>query len=166
MESEKAIKSVSYTLMWRFNIFSFLKLKISGERLSRNSSRMAFIVWLFVALVITQSFTASLTTLLTVQQLNPTTVDIETLKQTGAKVGCDGNSFVVKYLEVLGFHPENIIKIYSGDDYPQALESGRITAAFLEVPYVKLFLSKYCNNFITSGPPFKVGGFGFVSINN
>lgn len=126
---------------------------------------MAFVVWLFVAMVVTQSFTASLTTLLTVQQLNPTTISIETLKQTGVKVGCDGNSFVVKYLEeVLGFQPNNIMKMYSGDDYPQALESGYIAAAFLEVPYVKLFLSKYCNGFITSGPTFKVGGFGYVSI--
>lgn len=121
------------------------------------------VVWLFVALVITQSYTASLTSLLTVQRLDPTTVDIETLKKTGAKVGCDGTSFVVKYLEeVLGFHPNNIKKIYLEDDYPEALTRGDIAAAFLEIPYVKVFLAKNCKGFIT-GPIFKVGGFGFVS---
>ncbi|XP_062102999.1 glutamate receptor 2.8-like [Humulus lupulus] len=143
--------------------FTTLFSQQGGEKLTRNSSRMAFVVWLFVAMVITQSFTASLTTLLTVDQLTPTTVSVETLKKTGAKVGCDGNSFVVKYLEeVLRFRPENIVKMYSGDDYPQALQTGKIAAAFLEVPYAKLLLSKYCNNFTTSGQTFKIGGFGYA----
>lgn len=136
-----------------------------GEKLHSNLSRMTMVVWLFVALVITQSFTASLTSLLTVQQLDQTTIDIETLKKNGAKVGCDANSFVGKYLEVvLGFQPNNIRRIGSGDYYPQALKSGEIAAAFIEAPYVKVFLAKYCEGFITSGPAFKVGGFGFVSI--
>nr|POE90492.1 glutamate receptor 2.2 [Quercus suber] len=135
----------------------------SGEKLHSNLSRMTMVVCLFVALVITQSFTASLTSLLTVQQLDQTTIDIETLKKSGAKVGCDANSFVVKYLEVvLGFQPNNIRRIGSGDYYPQALKSGEIAAAFLEAPYVKVFLAKYCEGFTTSGPAFKVGGFGFA----
>lgn len=121
------------------------------------------IVFLFVALVITQSYTASLTTLLTVQRLDPRVPDIEKLKMTEAKVGCDGNSFVMKYLEmVLGFKPKNIIPIYSEDEYPQALIREEISAAFLEVPYVKVFLAKNCKQFV-QGPIFKVGGFGFVS---
>lgn len=118
-------------------------------------------------MVITQSFTASLTSFLTVDQLTPTTITVETLIKTGAKVGCNGNSFVFKYLkEVLRFEPENIIRMYSGDEYPQALQTGKIAVAFLEVPYVKLFLAKYCNNFTTSGQPFKIGGFGYVSTSN
>ena len=138
---------------------------IVGDQLHSNLSRMTRVVWLFVALVITQSFTASLTSLLTVQQLDQTTIDIETLKKSGAKVGCDANSFVGKYLEVvLGFQPNNIRRIGSGDYYPRALKSGEIAAAFLEAPYVKVFLAKYCEGFTTSGPAFKVGGFGFVSI--
>lgn len=136
-----------------------------GERLHSNLSRMTMAVWLFVALVITQSFTANLTSLLTVQRLDPIEVDIETLKKSGAKVGCDANSFVVNYLEVaLGFDPNNIKKMYTEDDYPQALIKGEIAVAFLEVPYVKMYLAKYCEGFTTSGQTFKVGGFGFVSI--
>ncbi|KAK7854141.1 glutamate receptor 3.3, partial [Quercus suber] len=138
---------------------------IQEEKLHSNLSRVTMVVWLFVALVITKSFTASLTSLLTVQQLDQTTIDIETLKKSGAKVGCDANSFVGKYLEVvLGFQPNNVRIIGSGDYYPQALKSGEIAAAFIEAPYVKVFLAKYCEGFITSGPAFKVGGFGFVSI--
>ena len=132
--------------------------------LKRNSTRWAFVIWLFVCVVLIQTYTASLTTLLTDYNRPPTMIDIQTLKRTGAKVGCDANSFVVKYLEeALGFKPENIVKIHSGDEYPDALETGRIMAAFLEVPYVKLFTAKHCKNFVLSGQPFNVGGFGFVS---
>ncbi|XP_059451026.1 glutamate receptor 2.8-like [Corylus avellana] len=136
---------------------------LHGEKLHSNLSRMAMAVWLFVALVITQSFTASLTSLLTVQRIDPKKVDVETLIKSGAKVGCDANSFVVKYLEVVvGFDPNNIKRMRTEDDYPQALMSGEIAAAFVEVPYVKMYLAKYCDGFTTSGPTFKVGGFGFA----
>jgi len=136
-----------------------------GEKLHSNLSRMAMAVWLFVALVLTQSFTASLTTLLTVQRLDPINVDIETLIKSGAKVGCDANSFVVNYLgSVVGFDPKNIVGMHTEDDYPEALKKGEIEAAFLEVPYVKMYLAKYCEGFTTSGPTLKVGGFGFVSV--
>lgn len=136
-----------------------------GERLHSNLSRVALSVWLFVALVVTQSFTASLTSLLIVQRLNVKQIDIETLIKSGAKVGCDGNSYVVEYLETtLGFNPNNIKRIYSEPNYTQALMSGEIAVAFVEVPYVKVFLAKHCAGFTTSGPTLKVGGrFGFVS---
>ena len=134
-----------------------------GEKLHINLSRMTMVVWLFVALVITQSYTASLTSLLTVRRLDPVTVDIEILRQIGAKVGCDGNSFDVKYLEeFLESQPHNIKKIFSEIDHPEALLRGDTAAAFLEVPYVEVFLAKYSNGF-TSGQIFKVGGFGFVT---
>jgi hypothetical protein len=140
-------------------------LIVVGEKLHSNLSRMAMAVWLFVALVLTQSFTASLTTLLTVQRLDPINVDIETLIKSGAKVGCDANSFVVNYLgSVVGFDPKNIVGMHTEDDYPEALKKGEIEAAFLEVPYVKMYLAKYCEGFTTSGPTLKVGGFGFVSV--
>ncbi|KAH9791251.1 glutamate receptor [Citrus sinensis] len=85
-----------------------------------------------------------------------------TTRRIGAKVGCDGNSFVVKYLEVLESQPHNVKKIFSEIDYPEALLRGYTAAAFLEVPYVEVFLAKYCNGFIT-GQIFKVGEFGFVT---
>ncbi|XP_055959688.1 glutamate receptor 2.8-like [Mercurialis annua] len=143
---------------------SFITLfSLKGDKLHSNLSRMAMAAWLFVALVITQSFTANLTTLLTVKRLDPILVTVETLKESRAKVGCDGSSFVVKYLEqALGFDPENIVRMYSGDHYAEALSTGEIAAAFLEVPYVKVFLAKNCKGFSTSGPTFRVGGFGFV----
>eukprot|EP00257_Ricinus_communis_P026783 XP_025014197.1 glutamate receptor 2.5-like [Ricinus communis] len=138
---------------------------LKGDKLHSNLSRTAMVAWLFVVIVITQSFIPNLTTLLTVQRLDPVMVDVGTLKESRAKVGCDGNSFVVKYLEhVLGFDAENIVRIYSGDQNAQVLASGEINAAFLEVPCVKIFLAKNCRRLASSGPTFKVGGFGFVGV--
>jgi hypothetical protein len=65
---------------------------------------------------------------------------------------------------VLNFHPNNINSYNSPVEYADALRSQKIAAAFLEAPLAKLFLAKYCKEFITAGPTFKVGGFGFVSI--
>ncbi|KAH9791262.1 glutamate receptor [Citrus sinensis] len=132
-----------------------------GAKLHSNLSRMTMIVWLFVALIITSSYTASLTSLLAHRRLIPIP-DVEVLKRNGDKVGCDGNSFVLQYLvTVLHFDPKNIEPIFSENRYRQALTSGEIAAAFLEAPYVKLFLAKNCKNF-TTGPTYSVGGFGFA----
>ncbi|KAK1368950.1 putative ionotropic glutamate receptor, metazoa [Heracleum sosnowskyi] len=148
------------TIIWI--AFTTLFTSLQGDKLHSNLSRMAAVIWLFVALVITSSYTASLTSLLTIPNLNPTVTNVEILRRTGAKVGCNGNSFVVKYLEdVLKFEPQNIEKIFSEDYYPEALKSGKIAAAFLEVPYIKVLLATNCKGFM-KGESFKVGGFGFV----
>lgn len=123
------------------------------------------VVWLFTSLVITTSYTANLTSMLTVQRLEPTVVDVEYLKRTKSIVGCGGRSFVAAYLvEVIGIEKGNIRNFTSADEYPRALRSGEIAAAFIEAPYAKLFLAQNCKGFIASGKTHKVGGFGFVSI--
>uniref|UniRef100_A0A7N0U3S1 Ionotropic glutamate receptor C-terminal domain-containing protein n=1 Tax=Kalanchoe fedtschenkoi TaxID=63787 RepID=A0A7N0U3S1_KALFE len=134
---------------------------LHGGKLHSNMSRMTMLVWLFVALVVTQSYTASLTSSLTVQKLTTQTLDIQELIRDKVKVGCDGNSFVGSYLEGMRFSTENIIKVYNADEYPQLLKNGTIKAAFLITPYVKIFLAKYCRGYATAEPTFHVGGFGF-----
>ncbi|XP_035846521.1 glutamate receptor 2.9-like [Helianthus annuus] len=59
----------------------------SGDKLHSNLSRMVVVVWLFVALIITQSYTASFTSMLTAQRLEPTITNIEVLRNTNATVG-------------------------------------------------------------------------------
>ncbi|KAJ6433516.1 hypothetical protein OIU84_017245 [Salix udensis] len=138
---------------------------LNVDNLRSHWSRLVMVMWLFLALVLTQSFTASLSAIFSDRGNDLAIVDVETLRSTGAKIGCDGGSFVVVYLrDVLKIHPDNIVRIYSEDDYAQALVNEDIAAAYLEVPYLKVFLAKYCKGFTTSGPIYKVGGFGFVSI--
>lgn len=119
--------------------------------------------WLFVIVVVTVCFTASLTSIITVQRIQPSLVSIEYLQRTNAAVGCNGNSFIVQYLiNVLHFKPENIKKINSIRDYPEAFEKGEIRAAYFVAPHAKVFLAIYCQGYTTAGPSYKLGGFGFV----
>lgn len=132
--------------------------------LHSNLSRMTMVVWLFMALVITQIYTANLTSMLTIQKLEPTITNIETLQRANALVGFGRGSFVKRYLEeVLHFRAENIRNYSTPHDYAEALRKREIAAAFLEVPFVKIFLARFCREFMVSGPTYKVGGFGFVS---
>ncbi|XP_022976412.1 glutamate receptor 2.8-like isoform X2 [Cucurbita maxima] len=136
---------------------------LHGNMLHSNLSRMTMVVWLFMALVITQIYTANLTSMLTIQRLEPTISNIETLQRGNALVGYGKGSFVKRYLEeVLHFRPENIKNYSTPDDFAEALRNQEISAAFLEVPFVKIFLARFCREFMISGPTYKVGGFGFA----
>ncbi|PON92788.1 Ionotropic glutamate receptor, metazoa [Trema orientale] len=145
------------TLFWL--AFSTL-FSLHGEKLHSNLSRMAMLVWLFVALVITQTYTANLTSMLTVQQLEP---DVEALQSGNAMFGYCRGSYLESYLiEVLGFPKNKIKKFTSQEEYAQALNSREIAAVFLEAPLAKLFLARYCKGFTILKPTYKVGGFGFA----
>ncbi|KAK0599657.1 hypothetical protein LWI29_007366 [Acer saccharum] len=148
------------TFLW----LSFSSLfSLNGGTLHSNLSRMTMLVWLFVALVITQTYTANLASMLTVQGFKPATVDIESLQRSNALVGYSNASFVAKYLEdVLRFNRKNLNGYTSLEDYDKDLKSGKISAIFLEVAVSKIFLAKYCKSFATTGPTYKVGGLGFA----
>jgi len=64
-----------------------------------NLTRVVMVSWLFLVLILTSSYTASLSSMLTFKQLRPDVTDIQWLKDNNRKVGCDGDSFVRKFLE-------------------------------------------------------------------
>ncbi|XP_071715075.1 glutamate receptor 2.1-like [Rutidosis leptorrhynchoides] len=136
---------------------------LRGDKLHSNLSRMAIIMWLFVALIITQSYTASLASMLTAQRLEPTITSVESLRNMNATVGYCNGSFVNEYLvDVLGFTNITVKSYNSTHKYAEGLNSGEIAAIFLEVPSAKVFLAQYCKSFVRTGETFKVGGFGFA----
>lgn len=124
------------------------------------------VIWFFVVFILTQSYTASLTSLLTVQQLQPTITDVNQLLKNQPWVGYQDGSFVLGLLASVG------IKNLRPYDTPEQLDelfklgssNGGIDAAFDEIPYVKLFLSKFPDKYIMADPNYKTDGFGFVSI--
>ncbi|KAB1223646.1 Glutamate receptor 3.7 [Morella rubra] len=61
---------------------------VSGEKVYNNLTCLVIVVWLFVVLILTSSYTASLSSMLTVQQLQPNVTNIEWLKKNNLKVGC------------------------------------------------------------------------------
>ncbi|KAK1378994.1 PBPe domain-containing protein [Heracleum sosnowskyi] len=129
------------------------------EQIYNNHARVAVSVWLFVVLALSSSYTATLSSMLTAPRLEPNVTDIGWLKKNNAVVGCDGSSFVKRYLEnVLGFNPVNIKNLSSEYNYPGEFESGSITAAFLEVPYEKTFLNHHCQGYTVAGSSGRYGG--------
>lgn len=119
--------------------------------------------WLLVILLVVATFTASLSSMMTISRVQPSVLDVETLKKGNGTVGCNGNSFIVRYLiDVLEFRPENIKRISSISDYPKAFESGEIQAAFFVAPHAKVFLACYCKGYMKAGPIYKPSGFAFV----
>jgi hypothetical protein len=122
---------------------------------------MSGVVWLFVALIIIQTYTANLSSMLTVQRLEPTIPSVEELLNSNAMVGT--GTYMERYLaEVLKFKNQNMQHFQSAESYVKGFEDKKISAAFLGTPSAKIFLAKYCNSFIQIGPTYKIGGFGFV----
>ncbi|KAF8411016.1 hypothetical protein HHK36_003555 [Tetracentron sinense] len=147
------------TLWFTFSTIFFAQ----GDRLHRNFTRVVIVVWLFVVLILNSSYTASLTSMLTLRLLEPTVTDIASLKKYNLPVGVDGYSFVKKYLvDVIKFKPENIKSFGKEDNIPGEFESHNIYAAFLEIPYARVFLSKYCNKYTTTDGTYRFGGLGFA----
>jgi ionotropic glutamate receptor len=71
----------------------------AGEKLASSLSRMVIIIWLFVVLILKSSYTASLTSILTVQQLEPTVEDVGSLRASGVTVGYQEGSFIGEILQ-------------------------------------------------------------------
>ncbi|EOY29260.1 Glutamate receptor, putative [Theobroma cacao] len=147
--------------------FSFSTMVFAyREKVVSNLARFVVIVWCFVVLVLTQSYTANLTSLLTVEQLQPTVTDINELVKRRESVGLLNGCFVEGIL--LGLKFENFqLKIYNSPEelhelFTKGSANGGISAALDENPYIKLFLSKYCGKYTTVEPTFKTAGFGFA----
>ncbi|XP_011044964.1 PREDICTED: glutamate receptor 2.8-like [Populus euphratica] len=149
------------TIFW----FSFSTMVFAQrERVVSNLSRVVVIIWCFVVLILTQSYTASLSSLLTVQQLKVT--DVNELIKKGEYVGYHKDSFILRILLGLGFDKSKLIAYSSPEEclelFSKGSGNGGIAAAFNEVPYIKAFLSKYCSKYTMIDATFKTGGFGFV----
>jgi ionotropic glutamate receptor len=140
-------------------------MHVAGEKIHNSLTRVVVVVWLFVVLIVSSSYTANLSSMLTIQRLKPNVTDIEMLKRTNSKVGLDGDSFVLDYMtNVLGFEQKNIVTIGSEYSYTEEFKNKSISAAFLELPYAKVFMNKYCKGYTATTPTYRFGGQGFVSI--
>ncbi|KAL4654548.1 hypothetical protein ACB092_01G387300 [Castanea dentata] len=148
--------------------FSFSTLAFAHrEKVVNNWSRFVLIIWIFVVLILTQSYTASLTSILTVQRLQPTFVDVKEIKNNGYFVGYLEHSFVEQLLiKQLDFHKSQLKPYLTYEEFPEALSKGThnggVAAIFDEIPYIKLFLAKYCSRYTMVGPTYKTDGFGFA----
>ncbi|XP_033145546.1 glutamate receptor 2.1-like [Brassica rapa] len=137
-----SMSTLSFTLLCQFSFFTYL------------------------ILVLTQSYTASLASLLTSQQLHPTVTNINSLLEKGEVVGYQSSSFVLERLRESGFSDAKLVNYHGAEHCDELLSIGSarggISAALMEVPYVRVFLGQYCNKYKMVQTPFKVDGLGFV----
>ncbi|KZV40845.1 glutamate receptor 3.3-like [Dorcoceras hygrometricum] len=128
--------------------------------------RVVLLIWLFVVLIINSSYTASLTSILTVQQLHSPIKGIESLKEGKEPIGYQTGSFAEHYLsESIGIPSSRLKPLGSAEEYATALqlgpENGGVSAVVDERPYVELFLSSQCK-FRIIGQEFTKSGWGFA----
>ncbi|KAG2663781.1 hypothetical protein I3760_16G049100 [Carya illinoinensis] len=153
---------IGTSLWYAFSTMVFAQREI----VINDCTRFVVIIWVFVLLILTQSYTASLASLLTVRQLQPTITEVKQLIKNGETVGYQKGSFVFGILKETSFK-ESQFKQYSSIEECEELLSkgsanGGIAAAFDEIPYMKLFIGQYCSKYTMAASIYKTDGFGFV----
>ncbi|XP_042012722.1 glutamate receptor 3.3-like [Salvia splendens] len=128
--------------------------------------RAVLIIWLFVVLIINSSYTASLTSILTVQQLYSRIKGIDSLRDGDDPIGYQVGSFAEHYLtEGIGIPKSRLRPLGSPEEYAMALKrgpkKGGVAAIVDERPYIELFLASQCQ-FRIIGQEFTKSGWGFA----
>ncbi|KAJ6399763.1 hypothetical protein OIU77_020338 [Salix suchowensis] len=151
------------TILW----FSLSTLFFAHRENTMSSlARFVLLIWLFVVLIINSSYTASLTSIFTVQQLSSPIKGIESLKESDEPIGFQVGSFAEYYLsKEVGISESRLVPLGSPEAYAKALqlgpEKGGVAAIVDELPYVELFLSRQCT-FRIVGQEFTKSGWGFA----
>ncbi|CAI9300858.1 unnamed protein product [Lactuca saligna] len=145
-----AKQQIGITLWFAFSTLVYAH----REKLQSNLSRFVVTVWVFVVLVLTSSYTATLSSLLTVQQI--------AMKETS--VGFLGLSSVGGVVfNNLNFGGTKIEKLYTPEAYAKALTSGSVDAIVDEILYIKTVLSMYPDSdFSLISTASTTNGFGFA----
>ncbi|KAG2260322.1 hypothetical protein Bca52824_079616 [Brassica carinata] len=144
------------TIFW----FSFSTMFFSHRRL-------VLIIWLFVVLIINSSYTASLTSILTVQQLTSRIEGIDSLIQSKEPIGVQDGTFARNYLvNELNISPHRIVPLRDEEHYLSALQlgpkAGGVAAIVDELPYIEVLLTNSNCKYRTVGQEFTRTGWGFA----
>ncbi|KAH1220825.1 Glutamate receptor 3.4 [Glycine max] len=152
------------TVFW----FSFSTMFFSHrENTVSGLGRLVLIIWLFVVLIINSSYTASLTSILTVQQLSSQIEGIDSLISSTQPIGIQDGSFARKYLiDDLNIAESRIVTLKNMEDYIDALQrgpkAGGVVAVVDELPYIEVLMSRTDCKFTTVGQEFTKSGWGFA----
>ena len=145
----------------------FLLNFVTDQIIKKLHSKVVVVIWCFVVLVLVQSYTASLSSLLTAQRLQPSVTDPRQLLRNGDYIGYQNGSFVHAMLRRLQFDERKIKVLSTLEEYAKALKAGSknggVSAIFDENPYLNSFIAQYGKEFQIVGPIDRTDGFGFVS---
>ncbi|KAD5318242.1 hypothetical protein E3N88_18188 [Mikania micrantha] len=152
------------TIFW----FSFSTMFFSHrENTVSTLGRFVLILWLFVVLIINSSYTASLTSILTVQQLTSRIDGIDGMISSNDPIGIQDGSFAYNYLvQELNIAESRIRPLKDKADYINALRlgpnNGGVAAIVDELPYVEVFMTYTNCEFRVVGQEFTKSGWGFA----
>lgn len=133
-----------------------------------NLSRFVVIVWLLVVLILTSSYTATLTSMITLEHIQ--------FNSKENYIGDNAGSFSGGPITKMSFKNTHLKPYSSPEEYADVLSKGNkrggISIIIDEIPYIKIFLARYSAHFsrIGSMSSFNdvgmssTNGFGFVSI--
>lgn len=127
---------------------------------ANNWSRFVLVMWLFMAFILMQSYTANLSAMSTVDQFDFRLAN-------DYKIGCQTNSFFKDFLiNRLNVNKTRIKEYSTIEEYHDAMtkgsKNGGIDAIFNEIPYIKRFLDRYESDYKILGPTYRTNGFGFA----
>ena len=133
---------------------------IAGQIIISNLSRFVIIIWIFVVFILQASYTANLTSMLTVQRL---TSNINELLNSKGKIAYLADPFKDILLR-MQFDESRLISFKLPYSFGEPLMwNHSIDAIVGETLYLEVVRSKYCDNLKIIHLPYRTSGFGFVS---
>ncbi|XP_023642372.1 glutamate receptor 1.2 isoform X2 [Capsella rubella] len=125
------------------------------ERLKHNLSRFVVTVWVFVVLILVTSYTATLTSMMTVQQIR--------FNSNEDYVGhLSGSHIANAALTNSSLRAMKLLGLNTSEDYAQALLNKTVTYIVSELPYLKVVLGEYPGHFLMVKTQSTTNGFGFM----
>ncbi|XBI36134.1 hypothetical protein VPH35_121703 [Triticum aestivum] len=159
-----SLRQCSTALYFVFSTLTFSH----GHTIRSPLSKIVVVIWCFVVLVLVQSYTASLSSILTAKRLRPWMTDFDQLRHSGDFVGYQDDSFVRSFLMNHNISENRLRNYTTKEEYADALwkgsNNGGVSAIVDEIPYLTSFLSdrRYGNDFRMLGCIYKTPGFGFA----
>ncbi|XP_037457256.1 glutamate receptor 2.9-like [Triticum dicoccoides] len=159
-----SLRQCSTALYFVFSTLTFSH----GHTIKSPLSKIVVVIWCFVVLILVQSYTASLSSILTAKRLRPWMTDFDQLRHSGDFVGYQDDSFVRSFLMNHNISESRLRNYTTKEEYADALwkgsNNGGVSAIVDEIPYLTSFLSdrRYGNDFRMLGCIYKTPGFGFA----
>ncbi|KAM3208256.1 hypothetical protein ACQJBY_063122 [Aegilops geniculata] len=105
--------------------FVFSTLTFShGHTIRSPLSKIVVVIWCFVVLILVQSYTASLSSILTAKRLRPWMTDFDQLRHSGDFVGYQDDSFVRSFLMNHNISESRLRNYTTKEEYADALWKG------------------------------------------
>ncbi|CAH8362089.1 unnamed protein product [Eruca vesicaria subsp. sativa] len=125
------------------------------EKLKHNLSRFVVTVWVFAVLILTTSYTATLTSMMTVQQIR--------FNSNKDFIGHLSGSLIANAsLASTNINATNVRGLNNSADYTKALLNNSVAFIIDELPYLNVLLGEKPDHFLMIKPQITTNGFGFM----